>query len=155
MIFVIMTIFILIIGLCFLAYVLWDLEIISGIVGTFAAIGLGISCLVAISIGVDVSELKVIDDKIIMYEEENQQIEQQISEAIETYQQHETQIYTEVAPESSIILVAAYPELKSDTLVQEQIKVYLKNNEEIKNLKAKKINGDVSRWWLYFGGKSK
>ena len=99
----------------------------------------------------EVSSLAVIDEKIAMYQEENTKIEEQIADVVESYQQYETEIFTEVAPDSSIALVALYPELKSDTLVQSQIDVYIKNNEKIKSLKESKIGGSVSKWWLYFG----
>ena len=97
--------------------------------------------------------LRVIDDKIAMYEEENAKIETQIANVVEQYQKYETEIFTEVAPESSVTLVSLYPELKSDTLVQSQIDIYVQNNEKIKELREKKINEKIYRWWLYFGGK--
>ena len=87
-----------------------------------------------------------------MYQAENESIEAQISECVKQYQQYETEIFTEVAPESSITLVSLYPELKADALVSKQIEVYVDNNEKIKELKMSKINGDITRWWLYFGG---
>ena len=59
----------------------------------------------------------------------------------------------EVSPESAVTMVSLYPELKSDSLVQAQIEVYVENNKTIKYLKDKQIKGDVYRWWLYFGGK--
>ena len=92
-----------------------------------------------------------IDKKIALYEEENSRIEQQIADVVKQYQEYETGIFTEVSPESSITLVALYPELKSDTLVQSQIEVYVENNKTIKELKSSAINAPVYRWWLYFG----
>lgn len=111
------------------------------------------ACLIAVLVlSIEVSNLKVIDQRIEMYQEENAKIEQQISETVKQYQEYESEIFTEVAPESAVTLVALYPELKSDTLVQKQIEVYLENNEKIKDLKEDKIKGSVKRWWLYFGG---
>lgn len=86
-----------------------------------------------------------------MYEEENTKIEQQIADVVTQYQEYEAGIFTEVAPESAMTLVALYPELKSDTLVQSQIEVYADNNKQIKELKCMAINTSVIRWWLYFG----
>ena len=86
-----------------------------------------------------------------MYEEENTKIEQQIADVVTQYQEYEAGIFTEVAPESAMTLVALYPELKSDTLVQSQIEVYADNNKQIKELKCKAINTSIIRWWLYFG----
>ena len=110
-----------------------------------------VALLVTIGLCVNVSNQRVIDAKIAMYQEENVKIETQIAETVKQYQQYETDIFTSVAPDSAITLVALYPELKADTLVQSQIEVYIANNEKIKSLKEEKINGTVCRWWLYFG----
>ena len=96
--------------------------------------------------------LNKIDERIAMYQEENEKIERQIAETITQYQEYEKEIFTEVSPDSAITLVSVYPDLKSDTLVQSQIEVYTSNNQNIKKLKEEKINGAVTRWWLYFGG---
>ena len=121
---------------------------ISGVgmvVGFFALLGL-------IIVGVNVKSLSVIDDRIVMYEEENTRIEQQIADVVEQYQKYETDIFREVAPESAVTMVSLYPELKSDSLVQAQIEVYTENNKTIRDLRDKQIKGNVYRWWLYFGG---
>ena len=118
------------------------------IIGTVATI---ISTIVTIVLLVCVLNRVNIDKKIAIYEEENTKIEQQIADTVKQYQEYETGIFTEVAPESSITLVALYPELKSDTLVQSQIEVYVENNKTIKDLKSSAINAPVYRWWLYFG----
>ena len=118
------------------------------IIGTVATI---ISTIVTIVLLVCVLNRVNIDKKIAIYEEENTKIEQQIADTVKQYQEYETGIFTEVAPESSITLVALYPELKSDTLVQSQIEVYVENNKTIRELKSSAINAPVYRWWLYFG----
>lgn len=92
-----------------------------------------------------------IDEKIAMYEAENTKIEQQIADVVKQYQEYESGIFTEVAPEGVMTLVTLYPELKSDTLVQSQIEVYIENNKAIKELKSMTINASFYRWWLYFG----
>lgn len=126
----------------------------DGLIGIFlGSIPLVIGVIVAISLAVQVSNLSVINEKIAMYEQENAKIEQQIETAITAYQQHEKDVFTEVKPDSFIQLVSIYPELKSDTLVKEQIKTYQSNNKKIKDLKVTAINGNVKRWWLYFGHK--
>ena len=101
--------------------------------------------------GICVSNLRTVDARIDMYQEENARIEEQISVAIKQYQEYETDIFTELEPESVVTLVSLYPELKADTLVQKQIEVYLNNNAAIKELKSEKIQGSVLRWWVYFG----
>lgn len=86
-----------------------------------------------------------------MYEEENTGIEQQITDVVKQYQEYESGIFKDIAPESAITLVTLCPELKSDTLVQSQIEVYIENNKEIKELKNMTVNASFYRWWLYFG----
>lgn len=127
----------------------WD-----GLFGIFVgSMPLAVCVVVATSLAVQVSNLSVIDQKIAMYEQENTKIEQQIETAVTAYQQHEKDVFTEVKPNSYMQLVSIYPELKSDTLVKEQIKTYQSNNKKIKELKVTAINGNVKRWWLYFGHK--
>lgn len=110
-----------------------------------------ISTIVSIVLLISVLKSVNIEKKIAIYEEENTKIEQQIADVVKQYQEYETGIFTEVTPEGSITLVSLYPELKSDTLVQSQIKVYVDNNNTIKELKSSAINASVYRWWLYFG----
>lgn len=98
-----------------------------------------------------VGECLGVNEKIAMYQEENIKIEQQISDVVTQYQKYETDIFTEVKPESSVSLVSLYPELKSDELVQKQIEIYTKNNEKIKELKEISITAKYIKWWLYFG----
>lgn len=131
-----------------------DSEVVAPMLGGIGALGFVICLVATVWLCIDVSELKVIDEKIAMYEEENQKIETQIAETVQEYQQYESGVISKVAPESVVTLVALYPDLKADTLVKEQIEVYLANNEKIKSLKEQDITGNVKRWWLYFGGKS-
>ena len=126
----------------------------DGLLGVFlGTIPLVICIIVAIFLTAQVSNLSVIDQKVEMYEQENTKIEQQIETAVTAYQQHEKDVFTSVKPNSYIQLVSLYPELKSDTLVKTQIKTYQSNNKKIKELKEQAINGNVKRWWLYFGRK--
>lgn len=115
------------------------------------AIIIMISAIASIILFISVINRVGIDKKIAMYEEENTKIEQQIADVVTQYQEYEEGIFTEVAPESAMTLVALYPELKSDTLVQSQIEVYVDNNKQIKELKSMSINASIFRWWLYFG----
>lgn len=91
------------------------------------------------------------DEKIEMYQEENAKIEQQIAEVVKNYQEYETDIFTELSPESAMTMISLYPELKSDKLVESQIEVYVENNKQIKYFKEQFINRCVVNWWLYFG----
>ena len=117
-------------------------------VGGFGALA---AIIATICLAVNVTTLATIDDRIAMYEEENTRIEIQIAEAVEAYQKYETDIIAEVKPESAVTMVSLDPELKSDTLVESQIAVYVSNNNTIKELRDEQIKGRAQRWWLYFG----
>lgn len=93
---------------------------------------------------------RVVLEKIAMYEEENERIESDIATVIKQYQDYESEIFENATNESPITLVSLYPELKSDTLVQSQIDIYVENNNKIKELREQMINVSVNRWWLYF-----
>lgn len=96
--------------------------------------------------------LRYIDEKIAMYQEENETIESQIETAVKQYMEYESGTYEEIKNDSDVVVMAnLYPELKADSLVQEQIKTYQENNKTIKNLKSQKIEAKASKWWLYFG----
>ena len=126
----------------------WNLPGVIGFVGVIGSI------ITAIVLSINVSHLAVIDERIAMYEEENQRIEEQIAAAVSEYQSYETEIFTNTSntnTESAITLVSLYPNLKADTLVQQQIETYVENNKTIRDLKDKAIKGSVDRWWLYFG----
>lgn len=128
-------------------------EIPGGIIMFFGIAGSVISFITLIGLLVTISGLKTVDLRIDMYQTENAQIENQITECIKEYQKYETEIFTEVAPDSAITLVSLYPELKADELVKKQIEIYVANNQKIKELKEEKIMGNVYRWWTYFGSK--
>lgn len=91
------------------------------------------------------------DEKIDMYQEENTKIEQQIAEVVKNYQEYETDIFTELSPDSAMAMISLYPELKSDKLVESQIEVYVENNKQIKYFKEQLISRSIVNWWLYFG----
>lgn len=115
----------------------------------------GVLFVIAIVLGVLVSNGRTIDEKISMYQEENTKIEKQIDTLVSNYMNYESNTYEKFKSESSITLVSMYPELKSDKLVEEQISVYEENNKKIRELKEDKINLKVKKWWLYFGGRMK
>lgn len=92
-----------------------------------------------------------IDKKIAMYEEENTSIEENIDVIVRSYMNFEASTYGQLKDKDAINLVSLFPELKSDTLVQQQINVYVSNNNKIKTLKEEKIDLSKEKWKLYFG----
>lgn len=93
-----------------------------------------------------------IDEKIAMYEAENASIEESIDATVKNYMNFEATTYAEFKDEDAMNLVSLFPELKSDTLVQQQIEVYVANNQKIKELKEEKIDLSKEKFNLYFGG---
>lgn len=92
------------------------------------------------------------DAKIMMYQEENKQIEKDIDIIVDNYLQHEEQVFNNVNVENPTLCLQMYPNLKSDKMIINQMKIYTSNNKQIKKLKNTKYNAEVAKWWLYFGG---
>lgn len=92
----------------------------------------------------------IISQQIVMYEEENSKIEKSIEAAVLQYEDYEKGTYTNIANKSEDVelLVQFYPQLKSDSLVKEQIKTYRDNTNQIKKLKTKQIELQKYKWWL-------
>lgn len=86
----------------------------------------------------------IIDTKIAMYEEENVKIENSIDIIVKEYQEYETEMY------DTMTAAMLFPELASNTLVQKQIEIYIRNNQQIKALKESKLNHNLFGWWLFF-----
>lgn len=92
------------------------------------------------------------DQKIQMYQEENEKIEEDVSVIITQYMEHENETFDMSKIESSTVLIQMYPELKSNELVSKQIDIYNENNKKIKKLKLEKIKNQKAKFYLYFGG---
>lgn len=122
------------------------------VIGVLVCTAIISGMMVLISFGFVVSTFKI-DEIITMYEEENTAIEQSVSTVVQTYMEHESGIFDKITQnnESMMMLASKYPELKSNTLVQEQINIYIENNNKIKELKEREITVSIWRWLLYFG----
>lgn len=102
---------------------------------------------------VKIISLRVINDKIELYQTQNEEIENKVEVVVKQYMEHENKTFTGLkTDESYITLVTLYPELKSDKLIEQEINLYEENNKKILELKEQKINEKVYKWWLYFGG---
>lgn len=110
------------------------LDIIS-FIGVLSAVIGGIFtfflCLQIINMNKDLATLHT-------YKEQNSEIEETIKETVEHYMNYEQQTFMTLKPKEAIQYVSLYPELKSNTLVEKQIELYIKNNELIKSLEIKK-----------------
>ena len=85
--------------------------------------------------GICISQLKISDQKITMYEEENNKIQQSVSEIVENYKKYENDTYSKslknlnLEKTDIILLTQIYPNLKSNDIVKTQIKIYQENNK--------------------------
>ena len=98
-------------------------------------------------------EYQGVDQKIKMYEIQNQQLERKIDVAVKSYMNHEKDTYKDFKAGDGMALITTYPELRSNELVKEQMNTYQSNTRKIAKLKEKEIDYNVTKWWVYFGGK--
>lgn len=113
------------------------------------AVAIAIMWLVAILFcGICYKNTDTVDARIELYETENQKIEVAIATIASEYKVFEKETYEAMLENPEIILII--PELKSDTIVQEQIKIYKENKAQIISLKKEKLNRDILHWWLFF-----
>lgn len=125
-----------------------DVDNILIALGTFIIV---VALIVGMIIGGLYSASFVIDEKITLYEVENEKIELIVEKSIENYKNYESNFYMDFSTEDLITTIFNYPELKSDELLQQQIELYIDNNNQIKNLQKEKLDCKVLAWWLYFG----
>jgi hypothetical protein len=149
-----MSILVFVVAIALLGFgIYWTSE--SEVGELLAMLGL---CMFVISLGMiiwnstDVVRGRTYEKKIEMYQKENKRIESQVDIVVQKYMQHEDKTFEAAKSENSMTLVSLYPDLKSDSLVKEQIQIYNKNNSKIKSLKESQIDVTTAKWWLYFGG---
>ena len=93
----------------------------------------------------------IASNKIEMYQEENNQIQDSIDTIVSKYMNYENSTLKEFKSESPVTYVSLYPQLQSDELVKKQIDLYISNNNKIKELKEQEIEMKIGKWLLYFG----
>lgn len=140
------------------SYSVEERTVMTGIIITILAGVLELIVVLAITFcSMDVSEIPIMDSKIAMYEQENNNIQSSISEIVENYMNYESGTYANSVEKIDLkdldmmMATQIYPELKANELVMRQMDVYTANNDKIRQLKEEKLNNQVSKWWLYFG----
>ena len=89
--------------------------------------------------------ITVSNQKIQVYTEQNKDIENKVAIVVDKYLKHEKDTYAELKPETKITLASIYPELQSNQLVQQQIKLYNENNKKLTNCKLQKAKSQFYR----------
>lgn len=131
---------------------IWDRDeyLSAGAIKFISIIIMIVSVIIGMISVFELSSAHNIDQKIELYTKENAAIEERISGLVNGYMSYEKETYQEFSGDAMTILTV-YPELKSDTLVQEQIRLYNENYQKVVALKAEKINVSRAKWILYFG----
>lgn len=127
---------------------IWWVRGVFAILSIFAGVGLFIALMCLIP---KVATETIYETRIEVVQESNARLEEQICSAVETYLKHEENVYEKLNITTAIGLFSAYPNLKSNELVQSLINTYQANTEEIKALKLEKTNLAVAKFLIYFG----
>ena len=101
---------------------------------------------------VQVSSENVFDNRINLYKENNNLIENKIDTTIKEYLKHENKTYNDLKSKDSISIILSYPNLASNELIKQEIETYKENNKKILELKEVKTFIPLEKWLLYFGG---
>ena len=119
-----------------------------GVTSLAATVGLciGIMCLVP-----KIATEHKYQVQIETVQETNAQLEEQICAAVESYLKHEENVYEKLDITTAIGLFSAYPNLKSNELVQSLITTYQTNAAEIKALKLEQIELTTFKFLVYLG----
>lgn len=104
--------------------------------------------LVAVGVGVNYKNAETVDARIELYTIENEKIEMTMATIASEYKEFEKETYESLLKNPEIVLTI--PELNSNTIVQEQIKIYKSNRAKLLELQEEKLNRDILRWWLFF-----
>lgn len=115
------------------------------------ATALIICTIVLIFLGTNYADHMIVNDKIDLYREENEKIEQQIATLVSTYMEHEAETFKSLKNEDAITLINLYPDLKSSELVSKELEIYIANNNKIKELETEKLQYKVIAFWLFLG----
>lgn len=129
-----------------------DCNFAGPILTIFGSLAVAVCLIVSACLWSDIANISVVDKKIEMYTEQNAAIEKRIEDTIMAYQDYEKETFKEFAEKDVMVALSLYPELKSDKLIEKQISTYVNNQEQINDLKATKLEAELSKWWLYFGG---
>lgn len=98
----------------------------------------------------------VIDDEIAILEQRNTEINNSLAETISNYTQYESNTYERLKMTDAVVVMQAFPDLKMQPLVEQQINTYINNQNEITKKQQEKARLKVARWWLILNlGESK
>ena len=125
-------------------------DVFYGINCITATVSVVVSIVVILLFLFIVSNLGV-SEKIELYQNENEEIENTIYTMVKEYMEYEKTTYKEFNKEQAMSYVSLYPDLKSNELVAKQVEIYTANKKKLNELKEQQIDQEIVKWWLYFG----
>lgn len=94
------------------------------------------------------TKVYALDAKIYNYEVENAILAGELQLMVENYMGYESQIFFSFSED--VAMTAIPPELKTDALVVEYMRIYNENRLAILALKNEKASAQVAGWWACF-----
>ena len=137
-----------------LGIIIWIKKPYSDAGSTVFAISLVVLVVVIICCLFNVNKIvkaNTLEQKITVYQEEMNNIENSINPVVQNYLDHEKETYTALTPDNAVIFASIYPELSSNEIVQKQLNIYNEYLISIKNLQLEIAEISTAKWWLYFG----
>lgn len=104
-----------------LGVILWFKKSYSDAGPTVFAISLVMLVVVIICCLFNVNKIvkaNTLEQKIVVYQEEMTNIENNINPVVQNYLDHEKETYTALTPDNAVIFASIYPELSSNEIVQ-------------------------------------
>ena len=92
-------------------------------------------------------------ERLAIYEEQNKNVLEQLEPLVNKYMDFEKDTFKDLKPSSEnlLLLSQTYPELKSDTFVQTQINIILKNQRKITDLRLSIASLNAYKLWIGVG----
>lgn len=139
-------------GLCVLGFVISCIE--DADVGQIVSAAIGIPCLIAVMlVFASYNSIKSVAHKqIVVLEERNSEVLKQVEPFVEQYLKYEKTSYNElkINPDT-VIALSAYPELKGNEFIMQQINILLDNQKQITELKLHQASLAGYKIWLFMG----
>lgn len=86
-----------------------------------------------------------IDSKIQLYIEQNSIIDKEIKSVVQSTYKKETSLYKEIGNKTTTELITLFPDIKSVSLVNKQLDIYVRNKNNINKLREDLINLEVTK----------
>lgn len=103
-------------------------------------------CLV-LYLGYDISRSSTLDEQIVILTDENKLIDTELGVLLDQYSDK----HRDSNSVPNIAFLPLYPELSENDLVMDSITRYRDNVNKVRELRQRKLDIRVNKWWLYFG----